>query len=146
MQFQLNGVTRHYDDNPDLPLLTYLHDHEGITSPKDGCAPQAACGCCAVELNGKAVLSCVTPMKKVGGSASTTEGLGEYRQTVFANAFVGEGRRAVRLLHPRHCDAGQRAHRPQPPTHPRRDRQSPDPASVSLHRLQKNHRRHRMRR
>ncbi|MCB0242432.1 MAG: selenium-dependent xanthine dehydrogenase [Anaerolineae bacterium] len=92
MQFQLNGVTRHYDDDPDLPLLTYLRDHEHIISPKDGCAPQAACGCCAVDLNGKAVLSCVTPMKKVdGGAVVTTEGLGEFRQQVFAHAFVAEG-------------------------------------------------------
>ncbi len=92
MQFHLNGVTRHYDGDPDLPLLSFLRDHEHIISPKDGCAPQAACGCCAVDLNGKAVLSCVTPMKKVGGgSVVTTEGLGEYRQQVFANAFVAEG-------------------------------------------------------
>ena len=78
MQFQLNGVTRHYDDDPDLPLLTYLRDHEHIISPKDGCAPQAACGCCAVDLNGKAVLSCVITMAKVeGGEVTTIEGLSE---------------------------------------------------------------------
>ncbi|MEZ4769714.1 MAG: selenium-dependent xanthine dehydrogenase [Caldilineales bacterium] len=92
MQFHLNGIPRQYDGDPDLPLLSFLRDHEHIISPKDGCAPQAACGCCAVDLNGKAVLSCVTPMKKVdGGSVVTTEGLGEYRQQVFAHAFVAEG-------------------------------------------------------
>ena len=92
MQFHLNGIPRQYDGDPDLPLLTYLRDHEHIISPKDGCAPQAACGCCAVDLNGKAVLSCVTPMKKVdGGSVFTTEGLTEFRQQVFAHAFVAEG-------------------------------------------------------
>ncbi len=92
MQFQLNGVLKHFDGDPELPLLTYLREHEGIISPKDGCAPQAACGCCAVDLNGKAVLSCVTPMKKVdGASVITTEGLGEFRQQVFAHAFVAKG-------------------------------------------------------
>lgn len=92
MQFILNGQSKAFDGDPDMPLLTYLRDHEGIISPKDGCAPQAACGCCAVDLNGKAVLSCVTPMKKVeGGTVMTTEGLGEYRQKVFANAFVEKG-------------------------------------------------------
>ncbi|MCP4164552.1 MAG: selenium-dependent xanthine dehydrogenase [Chloroflexi bacterium] len=92
MDFTLNGQTKHFDGDPDLSLMTYLREQEGITSPKDGCSPQAACGCCAVDLNGKAVLSCVTPMKKVGdGQVTTTEGLGEYRQEVFANAFVSKG-------------------------------------------------------
>ncbi len=92
MQFWLNGTQKTYEGDADLPLLTYLREHEGIVSPKDGCAPQAACGCCVVDLDGKAVLACVTPMKKVaGGRVLTTEGLGEYRQNVFANAFVAKG-------------------------------------------------------
>ncbi len=92
MEFTLNGQKRQYSGDPDLPLLTYLREHEGIISPKDGCAPQAACGCCAVQLDDKSVLSCVVPMKKVaGGEVTTIEGLGEYRQEVFANAFVSKG-------------------------------------------------------
>lgn len=92
MQFWLNGTPKTFDGDADLPLLTYLREQEGIISPKDGCAPQAACGCCVVDLDGKAVLACVTPMKKVdGGRILTTEGLGEYRQNVFANAFVSKG-------------------------------------------------------
>jgi len=89
MQFTLNENTKEYTGDPELPLLTYLREYEGIMSAKDGCAPQAACGACVVELNGKGVLSCATPMKKVeGGSVITIEGIGEYRQRVFANAFV----------------------------------------------------------
>lgn len=89
MQFTLNGNKKEFTGDPELPLLTYLREHEGITSPKDGCAPQASCGCCVVELNGKGVLSCAVPMKKVeGGEVTTIEGIGEYRQRVFANAFV----------------------------------------------------------
>jgi len=92
MDFWLNGELKQYDGDPELPLLTYLRLHEGIISPKDGCAPQAACGCCAVDLNGKAVLACVTAMKRAaGGHVTTIEGLGEYRQNVFANAFVSKG-------------------------------------------------------
>jgi xanthine dehydrogenase molybdenum-binding subunit len=92
MEFILNGQTKSYEGDPDLPLLTYLREHEDIISPKDGCAPQAACGCCTVQLNDKAVLSCITPMKKVGGSRVTTiEGMSDYRQNVFANAFVTKG-------------------------------------------------------
>ncbi|MCA9933854.1 MAG: molybdopterin-dependent oxidoreductase, partial [Anaerolineales bacterium] len=92
MKFWLNGQQTEYDGDPDLPLLTYLREHKMILSPKNGCAPQAACGACTVDLNGKAVLSCVTPMKKVdGGTVTTIEGLGQYRQDVYANAFVEKG-------------------------------------------------------
>jgi len=92
MQFTLNGQPKEYLGDPELPLLTYLREHEGIISPKNGCAPQAACGACTVDLNGKAVLSCVIPMKKVaGGTVITIEGLGAYRQRVFANAFAEKG-------------------------------------------------------
>ncbi|MBP8000956.1 MAG: selenium-dependent xanthine dehydrogenase [Chloroflexi bacterium] len=92
MEFLLNGQTKTFDGDPELPLLNYLRDVEGITSPKDGCAPQAACGCCAVQLDDKAVLSCVTPMKKVAdGAVTTIEGLTHYQQEVYANAFVAKG-------------------------------------------------------
>jgi len=89
MQFTLNGNKKKYSGDFELPLLTYLREIEGITSPKDGCAPQAACGACTVELNSKAVLSCVIPMSKVeNGVVVTTEGLGEYKHRVIVNAFV----------------------------------------------------------
>ncbi|MCH6574376.1 MAG: selenium-dependent xanthine dehydrogenase [Bacteroidetes bacterium] len=89
MEFTLNNISKSYNGNPDLPLLTYLREIEGIISPKDGCAPQAACGTCTVELNGRAILSCVIPMSKVeNGVVVTTEGLGEYKQSVMTNAFV----------------------------------------------------------
>ncbi len=92
MKFNLNGIVKEFNGNPELSLLKYLRDIEGITSPKDGCAPQASCGACTVEFNGKAVLSCVTPMKKVdGGHVITIEGIGNYKQEVFANAFVEKG-------------------------------------------------------
>ena len=92
IHFTLNGQTTQYDGDPDLPLMTYLREERGIISPKDGCAPQAACGCCVVQVDDKALLSCVTKMDKVAGKfVTTTEGLGEYRQNVFANAFVSEG-------------------------------------------------------
>ncbi len=92
ISFQLNGRSIEYDGDPDLSLMTHLREDLGIISPKDGCAPQAACGCCVVQVDDKAMLSCVTKMSKVAGtSVTTTEGLGEYRQNVFAKAFVKEG-------------------------------------------------------
>ena len=59
MKFILNGESMEFDGNPELPLLTYLREDVGILSAKDGCAPQAACGCCTVQLDDKAVLACV---------------------------------------------------------------------------------------
>ncbi len=92
IQFMLNGHKMEYGGDPDLSLLTWLREEQGIISPKDGCAPQAACGCCVVQVDDKAVISCVTKMEKVAGkSVLTTEGLGDYRQNVFANSFVKEG-------------------------------------------------------
>jgi aldehyde oxidoreductase len=92
VQFWLNGESRQFDGDTEMPLLTYLREVAGIVSAKNGCAPQAACGACVVDLNGKGVLACVTAMEKVaGGVVTTIEGLGEYRQNVFANAFVEKG-------------------------------------------------------
>ena len=92
MKFTLNGKEKEYNGNPELSLLKYLREIEGITSPKDGCSPQASCGACTVELNGKAILSCVTTMKKVeDGNILTIEGIGNYKQETFANAFVEKG-------------------------------------------------------
>ena len=92
MNFWLNGQNRQYDGDPELPLLSYLREHEKIFSAKNGCAPQAACGACVVDLDGKAILSCVIKMERVdGGRVTTIEGLGDYRQQVFANSFVEKG-------------------------------------------------------
>ncbi|MAT96687.1 MAG: selenium-dependent xanthine dehydrogenase [Anaerolineaceae bacterium] len=92
MKFTLNGEIIKFNGDPETPLLTYLRDEAGILSAKDGCAPQAACGCCTVQLEDKAVLACVTKMSRVEGKAViTTEGLGAYRQDVFANSFVSCG-------------------------------------------------------
>lgn len=92
MKFLLNGKETEYSGDPDKDLMTYLREDQGIISPKNGCAPQAACGCCVVQIGDKGVLSCVTKMSKVADQeVTTTEGLGEYRQEVFANSFVACG-------------------------------------------------------
>ena len=92
IHFTLNGKTVQYEGDPERALMNVLREDLGVISPKDGCAPQAACGCCVVGVDDKALLSCVTKMSKVAGkSVTTTEGLGEYRQKVFANSFVKEG-------------------------------------------------------
>lgn len=92
MYLTVNSIQREYNGDPELSLLQYLRDHLGITSPKDGCAPQAACGCCSVQMNGKAVLSCAITMKKADGAeVTTTEGMDEYLRRSFSHAFVEKG-------------------------------------------------------
>ena len=96
MQFKLNGQEVHYTGDPELSLLNYLRDQAGITSPKDGCSPQAACGCCAIQIDDKAMLSCVTPMKKVAGShVITTEGMGEYHRMSLPTPLSKRGASSV---------------------------------------------------
>ena len=44
IHYTLNGKTVQYDGDPDRALMNVLREDLGIISPKDGCAPQAACG------------------------------------------------------------------------------------------------------
>ena len=76
MKFKLNGVEKTFDGDSNLSLLKYLREHEYLISQKDGCSPQAACGACTVELNGKAVLSCsILACGVTGDEITTIEGL-----------------------------------------------------------------------
>lgn len=92
IRFKLNGADKEYAGDPSGSLLRWLRDVAGVTTPKDGCSPQAACGCCTVQLNGKAVLACVTTMKKVDNAEIvTTEGLPPERRKAFSDAFTQKG-------------------------------------------------------
>ncbi len=92
MKFQLNGQEKEYTGDGNLTLLKYLREHEGVTTVKDGCSGQASCGACTVDVDGRARLSCTTKMSKMDGvEIITTDGLSEYRQEVYANAFVEKG-------------------------------------------------------
>ena len=63
ISFNLNAKKLSYDGDPEQSLLKYLRIKQNITSAKDGCSGQAACGTCTVEINGKAKLACVTKMR-----------------------------------------------------------------------------------
>ena len=89
IHFNLNGADAQFTGDPTSSLMTYLREEAGITSVKDGCAPQAACGCCAVEMNGKVVLSCVIQMKKAANSeVRTIEGADPHVMNTLADAFA----------------------------------------------------------
>jgi isoquinoline 1-oxidoreductase alpha subunit len=58
----VNGKTRSYDGDPDMPLLWYLRDDLRLTGTRFGCGA-GLCGACTVHVEGKAVRSCQTPMR-----------------------------------------------------------------------------------
>jgi len=71
----VNGETRQYDGDGDMPLLWYLRDLLGLTGTKYSCG-KGLCGACTVHLNGEAVRSCVVTMTAAEGAEVTTiEGL-----------------------------------------------------------------------
>ena len=63
--FSLNGEKTEFAGDEKTSLLTFLREYKGITSVKDGCSGQAACGACLIELAGKPTLACSTRMKRV---------------------------------------------------------------------------------
>lgn len=76
IKLKVNGISRTFDGDPEMPLLWYLRDIVGLTGTKYGCGI-SMCGACTVHLNGDAVHSCVTQMKAAEGAAVVTiEGLG----------------------------------------------------------------------
>ncbi len=92
IEFTLNGhpASAEYDDG--MRMLEVLRDVCGVTSPKDGCAPEGVCGCCTVLLDGKPSLSCqLDPSKVAGREIVTLEGLPEHQRQILADAFVREG-------------------------------------------------------
>jgi len=92
MRFTVNGREVEWLGDPQRSLLSVLRDDLAITSPKNGCAPQAGCGCCTVALDGKAVMSCAVEMRRVDGKAVlTTEGLDPFERELFARVFAGHG-------------------------------------------------------
>ena len=90
--FILNGKKQSWDGDPDLTLLKYLRLEKHITSVKDGCSAQSACGACTVEINGQAKLSCITKISKLqDAEINTLEGFPEYVKETIAKAFVNKG-------------------------------------------------------
>ena len=91
VQFTLNG-TAVTVRGPHPHLLSALRDELNVTSPKDGCSPSGQCGCCTVIVNGKAVVSCQTPLTKVaGGTVTTLEGFTDDERHAFAESFAACG-------------------------------------------------------
>jgi nicotinate dehydrogenase subunit A len=73
---KVNGQVHQIESDADTPLLYVLRDELNLNAAKFGCG-LGQCGSCTVIVDGKAVLSCVTPMVLLEGKQVTTlEGLG----------------------------------------------------------------------
>lgn len=87
----VNGARHQVDASPETPLLYVLRDDLGLNGPKYGCG-LGQCGACTVQLDGKAIFSCVTPVGAVGDRpVRTVEGLGTSdRMSPLQQAFLDE--------------------------------------------------------
>ncbi len=75
INLNVNGQERTVDVADDTPLLWVIRESLGLTGTKFGCG-MALCGACTVHLDGEAVRSCVTPVRRAAGKKVVTiEGL-----------------------------------------------------------------------
>ena len=101
--FTLNGASRSFDGDPDMPLLWFLRDDAGLTGTKFGCGG-GFCGACTVHLDGQAMRSCQLPMSALAGKKVVTiEGLAAPGQThPVQKAWI-----AANVAQCGYCQAGQ---------------------------------------
>jgi isoquinoline 1-oxidoreductase alpha subunit len=100
--FTVNGSSRTFNGEPDMPLLWYLRDELGLTGTKFGCGA-GLCGACTVHVDGKAVRSCQTPMSAVADRAIVSiEGLSPNQNHPVQRAWI-----AGNVAQCGYCQVGQ---------------------------------------
>ena len=73
----VNGKKKTITTHPERPLLDVLREELHLTGAKYGCG-EGRCGACTVLMDGKRVLSCITPVAQADKKAIITiEGLAE---------------------------------------------------------------------
>jgi isoquinoline 1-oxidoreductase alpha subunit len=70
----VNGKTTTVDVPADMPLLWVIRDVLNLKGTKFGCGI-AQCGACTVNMGGRAIRSCSTPVSAAKGPITTIEGL-----------------------------------------------------------------------
>ena len=102
VSLNVNGQQRTLSTDPQRPLLEVLREEFQLTGTKYGCG-EGQCGACTVLVDGRRLLSCVTPVSRVDGKTITTiEGLaqGDALHPV-QDAFLAEG-----AIHCGYCTPG----------------------------------------
>ena len=75
MQLRINARDYEVPASPDRALLWVLRDELGLSGTRFGCGA-GLCGACVVQLDGRAVRSCQTPISEAAGKPiRTIEGL-----------------------------------------------------------------------
>jgi len=98
----INKKTYNIDADPETPLLWVLRDHVGLVGTKFGCGV-AQCGACVVHLDGEAVRSCVTKLRRAQGKKVVTiEGLSEKNDHPLQKAWL-----KLDVSQCGYCQAGQ---------------------------------------
>jgi len=102
IQLKVNGVSRQFNGDPNMPLLWYLRDELGLTGSKYGCGA-GLCGACTVHIDGAAVRGCITSVQMASNKEVTTiEGLDPN-----GNHPVQRAWRAVNVPQCGYCQSGQ---------------------------------------
>jgi aldehyde oxidoreductase len=92
VSFVLNGRPVVVPAGPDRSLLAVLREDFGLISLKNGCEPQASCGCCTLLVEGQPRLACaLQPSQVAGKNVVTLEGLPEETRRHLADCFVRAG-------------------------------------------------------
>ena len=91
IKIQVNGEWFELAVNPDERLIDVLRDRLDLTGTKEGCG-EGECGACTVNLDGKAVLSCLMLAVQADGcTLQTIEGLQSRSELhPLQKAFVSE--------------------------------------------------------
>jgi len=92
IRLTVNGRAHSIETEPERPLLEVLREDLGLTGTKYGCG-EGQCRSCTVLLNGKAIVSCLTPVRSAqDGKIITIEGLSEGGKLhPVQQAFIDEG-------------------------------------------------------
>jgi len=92
VDFTLNGRPVSVDTRDGETLLDMLRERFGVTSVKDGCAPEGSCGACTVLVDGRPRVSCAQAARHAEGREIVTqEGLADDVRRCWADAFVATG-------------------------------------------------------
>lgn len=102
IKLKVNGVSRQFDGDPEMPLLWFLRDDLQLTGTKYGCG-QGLCGACTVHINGAAARSCQVPLQSAAGkNVVTIEGL-----SATANHPVQQAWKQQNVPQCGYCQSGQ---------------------------------------
>lgn len=102
ISLRVNGRDYPIDVDPQTPLLWVLNEHLGLTGTKYSCGIEM-CGACTVLVDGRAELSCATPVAAVQGKEIITiEGLNGPVAEALRRAWVEED-----VVQCGYCQSGQ---------------------------------------